>query len=56
MGVWITTNYEVCGEIHCRCSECDWDDWQTPFWWKNYARHCPYCGSRMTFKADQKET
>lgn len=38
---------EVMGEINCQCSECAYDDWNTPSWWNIWANYCPNCGSYM---------
>lgn len=54
MAVWGQHEGEVFGEICCQCSECGWEDWQTPYWWSNYANFCPQCGTKMGF-IEQKE-
>lgn len=38
---------EVMGEVNCQCSECAFDDWNTPYWWQNDAHFCPNCGADM---------
>lgn len=47
MAVWIMNKGEVFGEVYCQCSECGWADWQSTYWWSNYANFCPQCGTRM---------
>lgn len=49
MASWKTYGSEVCGDLHCWCSSCGWENWQTPYWWKYEALYCPHCGAEMKF-------
>ena len=55
MAEWIKKSREVFGEICCQCSDCGWENWQTPYWWRNEALFCPQCGTRMQLDDEAKE-
>ena len=51
MALWIQmSKKEVLGEVNYKCSECGWDNWQSPYWWDVYANYCPQCGTKMEFE------